>query len=208
MKAFSAASPGGLATGKAFLHLVAHFLREILAAGPGSRRPRGPCVLDSTAPGGLAPRSQKEHSVISISPALAWSIAAAAVLGAELLLSTTYLLAVALGLAVTAVAAWAGLSFSWQLFVCALAVAAGCVGVLLWRRRHAGAPDPSARLQNLDEGRCVRVASAGSDGLAVVQYRGATWIARPQGAAPLTPGRWTIARVDGAQLVLDRRVSD
>ena len=45
----------------------------------------------------------------------------------------------------------------------------------------------------------------GSDGLAVVQYRGAPWVARPEGNEPLTPGRWTIARVDGTQLVLGRR---
>ena len=73
------------------------------------------------------------------------------------------------------------------------------------RRRNAGRKDPSAKLQHLDSGQWVTVDVVGSDGLAVVQYRGAPWVARPEGNEPLTPGRWTIARVDGTQLVLGRR---
>ena len=68
-----------------------------------------------------------------------------------------------------------------------------------------GRKDPSAKLQHLDSGQWVTVDVVGSDGLAVVQYRGAPWVARPEGNEPLTPGRWTIARVDGTQLVLGRR---
>ena len=143
--------------------------------------------------------------MISLSPALAWSIGAAIVLGVELFLGTTFLLAVVFGFAVSALVAWSGFSFSWQLLVCACAVSTGCMGVFLWRRRQAGREDPSVRLQNLDQGRFVQVDAVGSDGLAVVRYRGATWIARPEGTEPLTPGRWAIARVDGAQLVLSRR---
>lgn len=144
--------------------------------------------------------------MIPISPTLVWCIAAAVVLAAELFLSTVYLLAVVFGLLVAAIYAWIGLAFTWQLFACAAAVSAGCLFVLVFRRIRAGRRDPAERLQNLDEGNCVKVDAVGSDGLAVVTYRGATWIARPADSHPLTAGWWTIARVDGAQLVLDRRV--
>ena len=83
--------------------------------------------------------------------------------------------------------------------------AGGCLSVIAVRRRNAGRKDPSAKLQHLDSGQWVTVDVVGSDGLAVVQYRGAPWVARPEGNEPLTPGRWTIARVDGTQLVLGRR---
>lgn len=144
--------------------------------------------------------------MISISPVLAWFIGAAIVLAVELMIGTTFLLAVVLGLAVTGLAAWAGVAFSWQLFICAVTVTAGCIGVFYWRKRRANKEDPSVRLQNLDEGRCVTVDVVGSDGLAVVSYRGATWIARAADGEILTPGRWVIAQVDGAQLVLAERI--
>lgn len=144
--------------------------------------------------------------MISISPVLAWFIGAAIVLAVELMIGTTFLLAVVFGLAVTGLAAWIGLSFSWQLFICAITVAAGCIGVFYWRKRRASKEDPSVRLQNLDEGQCVTVDVVGTDGLAVVRYRGATWIARAADNKALTPGRWVIAQVDGAQLVLAERI--
>ena len=92
-----------------------------------------------------------------------------------------------------------------QLVVCAVILAGGCLSVIAVRRKHAGRKDASSELQHLDNGQWVRVDTVCSDGLAVVQYRGAPWIARPDGDEPLTPGRWTIARVDGTQLVLGRR---
>ncbi|WP_418869878.1 NfeD family protein, partial [Sutterella wadsworthensis] len=105
----------------------------------------------------------------------------------------------------TAAGAAVGLDFTMQLVVCAAVLAGGCLSVIAVRRRNAGRKDPSAKLQHLDSGQWVTVDVVGSDGLAVVQYRGAPWVARPEGNEPLTPGRWTIARVDGTQLVLGRR---
>ena len=136
--------------------------------------------------------------MFSVSPAIAWLIAGIAVLGAEIFLGTAYLLVVAFAFAV-------GLDFTMQLVVCAAVLAGGCLSVIAVRRRNAGRKDPSAKLQHLDSGQWVTVDVVGSDGLAVVQYRGAPWVARPEGNEPLTPGRWTIARVDGTQLVLGRR---
>ena len=143
--------------------------------------------------------------MFSVSPAIAWLIAGIAVLGAEIFLGTAYLLVVAFAFGATAAGAAVGLDFTMQLVVCAAVLAGGCLSVIAVLRRNAGRKDPSAKLQHLDSGQWVTVDVVGSDGLAVVQYRGAPWVARPEGNEPLTPGRWTIARVDGTQLVLGRR---
>ena len=74
----------------------------------------------------------------------------------------------------------------------------GCALAHLLRRRKNPQAD---RLMNLDEGERIRVESVGTGGTAVVQYRGAPWIACAE-EGDLTPGTWIIARVDGTRLVL------
>lgn len=144
--------------------------------------------------------------MITISPAIAWLVAGVVVLGLEIFLGTAFLLAVSFAFAAAALAAALGAVFNWQLVVCAVALAAGCAAILAWRRRSAGREDASEALQHLDAGQWVSVTTVGSDGLALVQYRGAPWIARSESGEALSSGRWTIARVDGAQLVLGRRL--
>ncbi len=141
---------------------------------------------------------------MTLSATVLWFIAALLLAGGEMLLGTVFLLAVAGGAAAAGCASWAGLSMAWQLALCGLVIVAGSAAILLLRRR-AAVDDEAAKLQALDAGRLVRVEAVGSDGLAVVQYRGAPWISRPS-ETPLTPGLWTIERVDGTQLVLGRRV--
>ena len=110
--------------------------------------------------------------MFSVSPAIAWLIAGIAVLGAEIFLGTAYLLVVAFAFGATAAGAAVGLDFTMQLVVCAAVLAGGCLSVIAVRRRNAGRKDPSAKLQHLDSGQWVTVDVVGSDGLAVVQYRG------------------------------------
>ena len=141
---------------------------------------------------------------MTLSATVLWFIAALLLAGSEMLLGTVFLLALAAGAAAAGCASWMGLSMSWQLALCGLVIVAGSAAILLLRRR-AEVDDEAAKLQALDAGRLVRVEAVGSDGLAVVQYRGAPWISRPS-ETPLTPGLWTIERVDGTQLVLGRRV--
>ncbi len=140
-----------------------------------------------------------------VSAAALWFIAAMAALAAEMFLGTFYLLTVAAGCAAAGAAAWMDLSSAWQLALCAAVTVAGCAAVRIWRRRAAGRLDDAARLMQLDAGRLVRVDRVSEDGLAVVQYRGAAWTARPS-AAPLQPGFWTIERIDGVELVLGELV--
>ena len=133
-----------------------------------------------------------------ISGTILWFVAALIVAGAEMFLGTIYLIAVALGAAAGGAASFFGASLEAQIALCALVIVAAA---FLIRRLPAARADRAGELQRLDEGNLVRVESVGSDGLAVVQYRGAPWIARP-GKEAIRPGLWTIERVDGVQLVL------
>ena len=130
-----------------------------------------------------------------ISGTILWFVAALIVAGAEMFLGTIYLIAVALGAAAGGAASFFGASLEAQIALCALVIVAAAFLIRRLRAARAG------ELQRLDEGNLVRVESVGSDGLAVVQYRGAPWIARP-GKEAIRPGLWTIERVDGVQLVL------
>ena len=126
-----------------------------------------------------------------ISGTVLWFILALIVAAVEMVTGTVYLLA-------AGAASWLGLSASWQFAVCALVTVIGCALAHLLRCRKNPQAD---RLMNLDEGERIRVESVGTGGTAVVQYRGAPWIACAE-EGDLTPGTWIIARVDGTRLVL------
>ena len=119
-----------------------------------------------------------------------WFIAALVVLGIELMLGTVYLLAAALGLAAGGLASWAGLDFTLQCLAVGLVTIAGCLVARMLRRGKAGGE--AEALQSIDEGREVEVASVEADGSPRAK------------AGTLSVGRWTIDRVDGTELVLDR----
>ncbi len=136
-----------------------------------------------------------------------WWSAAGLLVVAELLTGTFYLLMLSVGLAAAAVAAQAGLTLSGQLGVAAVAGGRGVIGVRLFRRQR---PEPSTaafnRDVNLDIGQRVHVDHWNEDGTARVQYRGAGWQVRFQGAqagagAP-APGTYVIHAVDGNELIV------
>ena len=133
-----------------------------------------------------------------------WFIAALVVLGIELMLGTVYLLAAALGLAAGGLASWAGLDFTLQCLAVGLVTIAGCLVARGLRRGQAGGE--AEALQSIDEGREVEVRSVAADGSAEVIYRGARWRARAA-VGSLAAGRWTIGRVDGTELVLEKKES-
>jgi len=132
-----------------------------------------------------------------------WWIAAASLVGAELLTGTFYLLAVGIAAAIGGVAAWLGASVDLQ-FV----VGGGLAVVLVivahqWRGRQAM---PPAANDSLDIGQPVHVETWNADGTARVAYRGTLWDAEL--AAPDTPRADTlyIVATRGSVLVLsDRR---
>ena len=134
-----------------------------------------------------------------------WWLLAGALVAMELLSGTFYLLMLAMGAAVAAIAAHLGMPLVVQMVV---ASAAGLVSVAVWhqfKKRRPG--DPSARAQrsvNLDVGEIIQVDVWLPDGSAQVKYRGAQWrvVQRP-GNAPV-PGAYRVAELVGSSLLVDK----
>ena len=134
-----------------------------------------------------------------------WWLLVGALVAIELLTGTFYLLMLALGAAIAAIAAHLGVPLITQLIVAAVA---GLASVALWhqfKKRRPG--DPSARAQrsvNLDVGEIIHVDTWLPDGSAQVKYRGALWrvIQRP-GNAPV-PGAYRVAELVGSSLLVDK----
>jgi membrane protein implicated in regulation of membrane protease activity len=131
-----------------------------------------------------------------------WWIAAAALVGAEMLTGTFYLLVIGVALACGGIAAWLDAGVPVQWLTAGVLGVIGTVALQRWKRGHAA----SARQPAFDVGQMVRVQSWGPDGTARVNYRGTTWDAEL--AAPDTPQAETmyIAATRGSVLILsDRR---
>lgn len=130
-----------------------------------------------------------------------WWVLGGALVVAELLSGTFYLLMLGLGAAAGALSAHAGLSPALQLAVAASVGGGSALAMHLRRRRQNSPPNPA----DLDLGQTVQVPHWDTDGTARVQYRGATWSARLQ--APLSsphPGAHRIVAIEGTQLLLEK----
>ena len=128
-----------------------------------------------------------------------WWIAAAILVGVEMMTGTFYLLIVALACVAGGAAASVGLDIGWQWAFAALIEVLGTLAVNRWKKSHANKPRLS---NNLDIGQRVNVLEWHDDGTARVAYRGTQWDAVLDSAA--TPRREHMMIVDmrGAQLVL------
>lgn len=130
--------------------------------------------------------------------ALIWAIGGLALVIAELLTGTFYLLMLGVAAFGAAAGAYFGLPFSAQVVVAAIVSAAGCYGVHLYRSRADNKSMPP-----IDAGMPATfeqwIDPAGR--LARVRYRGASWEARvEEGAAPETGGLLYVVNVDGNTL--------
>jgi membrane protein implicated in regulation of membrane protease activity len=131
-----------------------------------------------------------------------WWIAAALLVGAELLTGTYYLLAVGLALGIGGMAAWLGATAPVQFAIAAIAGVLLTVAAHQWRMRRA-LPPPQPPL---DVGQTVHVEHWNADGTARVAYRGTQWTAELE--TPDTPRARTmvIVAMRGSILVVaDRR---
>lgn len=134
-----------------------------------------------------------------------WWIAAALLVGAELLTGTFFLLMLSLGAVAAALVAHTGLAPSAQIVTAAVV---GTLAVVLWffvrSRRKTVSTNRNATRNKLDIGGVVHVEQWAGDGTAHVLYRGAPWTAI---AADIrqTPrsGRHTVIDIVNNQLVLD-----
>lgn len=128
-----------------------------------------------------------------------WGIAAAVLIGAELMTGTFYLLAVGAAAALGAVLAALGLELPTQLFIAAVACIVFVFAAHHWRlsRAHKSAPP-----MELDVGKRVTIATWNDDGTARVTYRGSTWDAVR--ASPTVPqdASLVICGTRGSVLVL------
>jgi membrane protein implicated in regulation of membrane protease activity len=134
-------------------------------------------------------------------PQWTWWIAAAVLIGAELVTNTFYLLAIGLAVALGGVAAVMGGSVELQWAVAAILGIGFTFIAHRWRRRYASASvQPPA-----DIGKSVHVRHWNADGSARVDYRGTQWTAVL--ATPDTPRAESMVIVDvrGSNLVVADR---
>lgn len=133
-----------------------------------------------------------------------WWLVAGALVGAELLTGTFYLLMLAVGAVAAALAAHMGWALTGQLVAAALV---GGLGVTLWRlyrqRQHSVSPGANAT-QHLDVGECVQVDAWDAQGTAQVRHRGAVWTAVLAPGQSAVPGLYRIQSVAGNRLVLEK----
>ena len=128
-----------------------------------------------------------------------WWIAAAILVGVEMMTGTFYLLIVALACAAGGLVAYSGFDASWQWGGAAVIEVIGTAAVVLWKKKFATQPRLS---NNLDVGQRVSVLEWRDDDTARVSYRGTQWDAVLD--SPATPKRehMVIMGMRGAQLVL------
>ena len=131
-----------------------------------------------------------------------WWIAAAVLIGAELVTGTFYLLAIGVAVALGGVAAWLGASLQVQFGVAGVLGVALTIAAHRWRLARASPPlQPS-----LDVGQAVHVRTWNADGTARVAYRGSTWdaeLAAPE--VPRTETLYVVATRGSVLILSDRR---
>ncbi|MDH4415830.1 hypothetical protein DBR12_19675 [Acidovorax sp. HMWF029] len=133
-----------------------------------------------------------------------WWLAAGAVVVAELLTGTFYLLMVALGLVAAALAAHMGLPPALQVVSAAIVGGGAVVACHQIRKRRPG--DPSARADrsvNMDVGETIHIESWNPDGTTTVKYRGAQWTAIHRAGVTPSTGMHRVAELVGNRLLVD-----
>ena len=142
---------------------------------------------------------------MGLSASTLWWLVTGALVAAELVSGTFYLLMLALGAVAGALAAHAGLGDSAQVAIAALLGGGAVVAWHLRRSRHPAPPPAMAnRDVNLDIGGTVHVAHWHADGSARVSYRGAQWDVRYIGSGVPVAGDHVIRAVDANRLLLER----
>jgi membrane protein implicated in regulation of membrane protease activity len=133
-----------------------------------------------------------------------WWLAAGALVVAELLSGTFYLLMFSLGAVAAAVAAMMGAELSIQL-ACAALVGGGATAIWHWKRAQKPRSLPAAenRDVNIDIGQQIHIAEWAEDRTARVNYRGAPWTARLSEGSSAHPGTYRICAVEGNWLVVE-----
>ena len=133
-----------------------------------------------------------------------WWLATGAVIVAELLTGTFYLLMVALGLLAAAISAHLGLPIAAQMVMVAVVGGGAVVACYLFKKKRPG--DPSARADrsvNLDVGETILIESWNPDGTSLVRYRGAQWTAVHRAGVTPSTGMHRVSELVGSRLLVD-----
>ncbi len=138
----------------------------------------------------------------AMEPYVLMFITAFALVIAEMLTGTFYLLVLAVAVALGAAVGWMGASFPVQLVSAALLGAVGTLLVRQWRAGHAASQVPD---QPLDIGESVQVETWNADGTARVRHRGTQWDAALDDAATPRAGTLYIKAMRGSTLILSDR---
>jgi membrane protein implicated in regulation of membrane protease activity len=132
-----------------------------------------------------------------------WWVAAGALIAAELLTGTFYLLMVSTGLAAAGLAATLGAGVVAQLIISALISTGATLAWRTWRSRH---PDRQPANTNpdvhLDLGETVHVENWSADGTGTTHYRGAQWQVALAADHSATSGPQRIVGVEGNRLIV------
>ncbi len=134
-----------------------------------------------------------------------WWLVTGAIVAAELLTGTFYLLMLGLGAVAAAVSAHLGASLTVQLVLAALV---GGGAVIAWHLKRAASrtelPAQANPNVNLDIGETVQVSAWNPDGTASVHYRGAQWTAMHRAGVNPSPGPHRVAELVGNRLLVDK----
>ena len=132
-----------------------------------------------------------------------WWVAAGALIAAELLTGTFYLLMVSTGLAAAGLAATLGAGVVAQLIISALISTGATLAWRAWRSSH---PDRQPANTNpdvhLDLGETVHVENWSADGTGTTQHRGAQWQVALASGHSATPGPQRIVGMEGNRLIV------
>lgn len=130
-----------------------------------------------------------------------WWLVTGALVAAELMTGTFYLLMLAIGAVAAALSAHLGASLTTQLAVAALI---GGLAAVLWRQKNLRREKQTPSEMHLDVGESVQVDAWDSQGLAQVKHRGAQWTAVCPSMPTPEPGAYRIQALQGNRLVLEK----
>lgn len=138
---------------------------------------------------------------------ISWFILALVILILEINLMSFYLMAVALGMIGGGIAAFMGYDFDYQLIIASvITIIAACFSFYL-RKKLKLHSDRSNNTLDIGQRVTVTKEQIRTDGTALVNYRGAEWIAYVPEQI-LTPGIYHIEKLDGTKLVLGNKIPD
>jgi len=130
-----------------------------------------------------------------------WWLAAGALVVAELLTGTFYLLMLSLGAAAAALSAHAGGSPTWQIVTASVV---GGAAVVLWNMKQKTSNVAQDSNIHLDIGESVMVDAWDAQGKTQVKHRGAQWAAVCAPGQSPEPGMHRITEISGNSLVLEK----